>query len=94
MAFTENLDVFFSTGGFGLTVSSGSDTGVGILDMPTEVIADGVVLTTDYRLLVKSEDFTSLSRGSAMTVDGTAYTVREVMLLDDGKITQVMLMKD
>jgi len=29
-----------------------------------------------------------------MTVDGTAYTVREPMLLDDGKIMRVMLMKD
>ena len=29
-----------------------------------------------------------------MTVDGTDYTVREPMLLDDGKIMRVMLMKD
>jgi len=77
-----------------LAVTAGSDTGVGILDMPSEIIADGVVLTTDYKLLVKTEDFTSVTRGSAVTVDGTAYTAREVMLLDDGKITQIMLMKD
>lgn len=94
MAFTEDLDVFFSTAGFGLTVKSGSTTAVGILDMPSEIIADGVVLTTDYKLLVKTSDFSSLARGSAMTVDGTNYTVRESMLLDDGKITQVFLMKD
>jgi len=94
MAFTENLDVFFSTGGFGLAVTAGGDTGVGILDMPSEIIADGVVLTTDFKLLVKTEDFTSVARGSTVLVDGTAYTAREVMLLDDGKITQIMLMKD
>ena len=94
MAFTENLDVFFSTGGFGLAVTAGSDTGVGILDMPSEIIADGVVLTTDYKLLVKTADFPALTRGTAITVDGINYTVREPMLLDDGKITQVMIMKD
>jgi len=93
MAFTENLDVFFSTAGFGLSVTSGAYSGVGILDMPSEIIADGVVLTTDYRLLVKTSDFPVLARGSSMTVDGTAYTVREPMLIDDGKITQVMLMR-
>jgi hypothetical protein len=93
MAFTENLDVFFSTAGFGLSVTSGAYSGVGILDMPSEIIADGVVLTTDYRLLVKTSDFPALARGSSMTVDGTAYTVREPMLIDDGKITQVMLMR-
>lgn len=94
MAFTEDLDVFFSTAGFGLSVTSGSTTAVGILDMPSEIIADGVVLTTDYKLLVKTSDFSSLARGSAITVDGTNYTVRESMLIDDGKITQVFLMKD
>jgi len=93
MAFTENLSVFFSTAGFGLSVTSGDYSGVGILDMPSEIIADGVVLTTDYRLLVKTSDFPALARGSSMTVDGTAYTVREPMLIDDGKITQVMLMR-
>lgn len=94
MAFTEDLDVFFSTDGFGVSVTKGKVTSVGILDMPTEVIADGVVLTTDYKLLVKTSDFTSVSRGDAITVDGTDYTVREPILMDDGKITQIFLMKD
>jgi len=94
MAFDENLDVFFSTAGFGVSVTKGDDTGVGILDMPNEIVADGVVLTTDYKLLVKTADFTSITRGDAITVDGTDYTVREPMLMDDGKITQIFLMRD
>ena len=94
MAFTEDLDVFFSTAGFGVSVTKGDDTGVGILDMPSEVVADGVVLTTDYKLLVKTSDFTSITRGDAITVDGNDYTVREPMLLDDGEITQIFLMRD
>ena len=94
MAFTEDLDVFFSAAGFGVSVTKGAATGVGILDMPSEVVADGVVLTTDYKLLVKTSDFTSITRGDAITVDGNDYTVREPMLLDDGKITQIFLMRD
>ena len=94
MAFTEDLDVFFSTAGFGVSVTKGDTTGVGILDMPSEVIADGVVLTTDYKLLVKTADFSSITRGDAITVDGTDYTVREPVFMDDGKITQVFLMRD
>ena len=45
-------------------------------------------------MVVKTSDFSSVSRGDAMTVDSVAYTVREQMLLDDGKIMRVMLMKD
>ena len=52
------------------------------------------MLTTDYAIVVKTSDFSTVTNGSAMTVDGVAYTVREPMLLDDGKIMRVMLMKD
>jgi hypothetical protein len=57
------------------------------------VISDGMVLTTDYTLTAKASDFGSLIRNDAITVDGVAYTVREAMLLDDGKIVQIALQK-
>ena len=45
MAFTEDLDLFLAD--FGVPVSAGGVTGIGIFDMPSEIVADGVVLTTD-----------------------------------------------
>ena len=94
LAFTEDLDAFFDRPGFTVPVVQGSTTSVGYFESPNEIIADGVVLTTDYAVVVKTSDFSSVSRGDAMTVEGVTYTVREQMLLDDGKIMRVMLMKD
>jgi hypothetical protein len=91
--FQEDLDAFFDTPGFTVSVVLGSTTGVGYFDTPSEIIANGLVLTTDYSVVVKTSDFSSVSQGDTMTVDSVNYTVREPMLLDDGKIMRVMLEK-
>lgn len=89
--FTENLNVFLTD--FGVPVTSGSYTGLGILDMPSEIIAGGMVLTTDYQLTVKTSDFPTLNRGDAITVNSVSYTVREARLADDGQFTNVFMSK-
>lgn len=88
---TENLDVFLAD--FGVSVTAGAITGVGLFDMPTQVVADGMVLTSDYTLTAKTSDFGGVSYGDAITVDGTAYQVREVRRLDDGKFCEIGLSK-
>ena len=94
MAFTEDLSVFLSSADFAVSVTSGATTGLGIFDMPSEIIADGVVLTTDFKLMCESSKFGGLLHGDKVTVDGTAYTVRSASLVDDGAFVEVMLMKD
>lgn len=94
LSFTENLDAFFDLPGFTVPVVLGAVASVGYFESPNEIIADGVVLTTDYAVVVKTSDFASVARGDTMTVEGVPYTVREPMMLDDGKIMRVMLMKD
>jgi len=94
LSFSEDLTAFFDTPGFTETVVHSSATGVGYLDQPDEVIADGLVLTTDYRVTVIASVFSSVSRGDTLTVAGVDYTVRETMLIDDGKVMRIMLTKD
>lgn len=89
MAFTEELDLFLTD--FGVPVSAGAVTGVGVLDMPSQVVADGMVLTTDYKLTVKTSVFGGLLYGNGITVDGVNYQVREAMKVDDGNFTELML---
>ena len=91
MALTEDLDTFLAD--FGVTCTSGATTAKGLLDMPSQVISDGMVLSTDYTLTTRTSSFGSLIRGDSITVDGTAYTVREAMLMDDGKFVQLGLQK-
>lgn len=91
MAFTENLDLFLLD--FGLPVTAGAVTGIGILDMPTQVVADGMVLSSDYTLTAKTADFGGLLYGDGVTVDGVNYQVREVRKLDDGQMCEISLTK-
>lgn len=87
---TEDLSIFFAD--FATPVTAGPVTGPGILDMPTEIIADGTVLTTDYRLTCLTSDFGHLVYGDTILVNDISYTVRETMQLDDGRLCSVMLM--
>ncbi len=91
MAFTEPLDLFLAD--FGLPVTAGDITGVGILDMPTQVVADGMVLTSDYALTAEASKFGNLLYGAAVTVNGVQYTVRDNRLLDDGAFCELALQK-
>ena len=91
MALTEDLSVFLTD--FGVSCTSGATTGLGILDMPSQLIADSMVISTDYQLTAKASDFGSLKYNDAITVDGAAYTVRETRLIDDGRFCEVSLMK-
>jgi hypothetical protein len=93
LQFTEDLDAFFDTPGFTVPVVKGGTISVGYFDSPNELIADGVLLTTDYSVLVKTSDFSAVTNGDKMTVDSVDYTVREAMRLEDGKIMRIMLMK-
>jgi hypothetical protein len=89
MAFSEELDAFLAD--FGVSCTAGATTALGILDMPSQMLSDGMVLTTDYTLTARASKFGGLIRGDSITVDGTAYTVRETMLVDDGKFVQIAL---
>lgn len=94
MAFAEDLSVFLSSADFAVPVTAGSTSGLGILDMPSEIIADGVVLTTDFKLTCLTSQFGNLLHSDKVTVDSVNYTVRSANLLDDGKFVELMLMKD
>ena len=91
MAFLENIDVFLDD--FSDTVVYDGTNYKGILEQPDEVIADGVVLTTDYQLTAKNSDLGALEFESALTVNAIKYTVRSVRKVDDGTFCILSLMK-
>ncbi len=92
MAFTEDLDVFFSD--FNDTVVYSSATYKGILEQPDEMVADGVVMTTDYMLTAKTTDLGALIFDADLTVNGDAYKVRSTRKIDDGSFCILSLMKN
>ena len=91
MALAETLEAFLSD--FGVTCTTENATAVGILDMPSQVLAGDMVLSTDYVLTALASDFGRLQYGDAITVAGVAYTVRETRLIDDGAFVEIGLKK-
>jgi hypothetical protein len=91
MAFTEDLAVFLAD--FGVSITAGAVSGLGLLDMPGELIADGMIITTDYTLRCEASKFGGLGYGTALTVDGVSYQVRDNRLIEDGKFCNITLQK-
>ena len=57
------------------------------------MIADGVVLTTDYELTGKTKDFGSILFDEVIQVNNEDYKVRSVRKIDDGSLCKVSLTK-
>lgn len=93
MPLTEDLDVFFNGDEFAVDCTAGFITAKGIMDMPTEMVAGGAVLSTDYLLTAKASDFGDLVYGSQINVNGVPYTVRDASLVGDGKIVELSLQR-
>lgn len=91
MALTEDLSLFLND--FGVTATSGAISALGILDMPSQVLAGDMVLSTDYTLTARYADFGGLVYGDGITVGGVNYQVRETRQLDDGAFVEIGLMK-
>lgn len=91
MPLTEDLGVFLDD--FGVSCTAGAVTALGILDMPSEVVAGGMVLSTDYTLMARAADFGGLLYGDGITVGGVNYSVREVRQLDDGAFCEIGLQR-
>ena len=91
MAITEDLDVFMAD--FGVSCTAGDTTANGILDMPSEEVIGGMVLSTDYSLTTRFSNFGTLIAGDAIEVDGEDYTVRQNRRIGDGKFVEIALQK-
>lgn len=88
---TENLDLFLAD--FGVPVSSGAITGTGVLDMPDQVVVNGMALTADYQVTVKTSLFGGLLYGAPVIVNGLNYELRECLRVADGAFCVLLLSK-
>jgi hypothetical protein len=93
MAISDTL-AFLNTNEFGITCQIGAGASfVGVLDSPTDLIAGGMALSREYLLLAKTSDVSAAVRGTAITVAGASYTVRENRPIDDGLFSELLLSK-
>ena len=92
MAFTEDLDIFLAD--FGDTVEYLGVNYKGILEQPDEIVADGLVMTTDYELTAKTSELGGLVFDNILKINGDKYKVRSARKIDDGSFCLVSLTKD
>lgn len=78
---------------FGVPVVWGAINATGILDMPSQVVGAGMVISTDYKLTFGTADLPGLDTDDALSVDGAAYTVNRVQMLSDGAFSEAILSK-
>lgn len=90
---TELHNIFLAD--FGVACSVGAVNFKGILDRPDETLnmAGVNVLSTMYALTIKTSDVAAagIASGTAITVAGVAYVVRDVIAQDDGAFSVLTL---
>jgi len=84
-------DVFLAD--FGLNATSGTASGKVLFDQPDNMAFGDMVQTTEYTATFRVVDFPSLAVGNAFTISGKAYTVREVVRIEDGAFARATLAK-
>ena len=91
--FQESLDVFLQD--FGVPCQASGQTFTGVFDMPSDVIGLGHtdVVSTSYSLLAKTSDVAQVAAGTAVTVNGQVFVVREKLQEDDGAFSRLTLRK-
>lgn len=77
----------------GVVVTAGDVTGRGILEQPQRLIQDGYVITTEWSLLARADQFGDLLYGAALTAGGMPFLVREARTLVDGALCEISLEK-
>lgn len=95
MPFTEDAttqNVYLND--FGVSCTSGGTTANGILEQPDQILAGDMIISTEYELTAKTSDFGSLVSSDTITVDGTAFTVRDVRKENDGVFCRLSLSKN
>jgi hypothetical protein len=90
MTITEDPDTFLTD--FGVAVT-GTVSGTAVLDMPDQILAGGLAISTEYSIIGRYSVFGGLKYADTLTVDSVNYTVREVTKIDDGVFCRVALIK-
>lgn len=89
----EDLSVFFNDDLIASDVVDGSTPLRGIYSAPGELIADGMVMSDEHSVLMKSSDCAGWLKGRSITVSGDSFFVRMVFPEGDGKLSRVTLSK-
>lgn len=91
----EDLSVFFSD--FAVPIKWGSVEGSALVNLNDEAVLEelgrGSQVGELVSVLIRTDEFDGLAIGDAVTIDGKAYSVRERVRSQDGKVTRLLCRK-
>lgn len=77
---------------FGSSVTAGAVVGLGIMDRASQIIMNDNVVTVDYALTVRTDQFGDLQYGSIVQHEGLVYRLQhEPLMLADGRFCVMVL---
>ncbi len=91
---TEGIAAIFADTSMTVSVSYGTQCARGFVsreDVPENDALGGVVLVNRHTVTVSAAAFTSLTRDTAITVDGTAYRLRDFRKVGAGERVKLIL---
>jgi hypothetical protein len=79
---------------FGSSVTAGAVVGLGVMDRQSQIIMGDQVVTVDYALTVRTDQFGGLQYGDQVEHEGQAYKLQhEPLRLADGRFCVMVLEK-
>ena len=77
---------------FGSSVTAGAVVGLGFMDRASQVVMNDQVVTVDYALTVRTDQFGGLQYGAQVVHQGQAYRLQhEPLKLSDGRFCVMVL---
>lgn len=71
----EQIDPDLLLADFGVSVTAGAISGIGMLDQNSQISLQGQVIMVNYALTCRTDLFGSLQHGSALTIAGEVFKV-------------------
>ena len=77
---------------FGSSVTAGAVVGLGVMDRTSQIIMNDQVITVDYALTVRTDQFGGLQYGDQVQHEGQTYKLQhEPLKLADGRFSVMVL---
>jgi hypothetical protein len=79
---------------FGSSVSAGAVVGLGIMDRASQIVMNDQVVTVDYAITARTDQFGGLQYGAQVIYEGLAYKLQhEPLRLADGRFCVMVVEK-
>jgi hypothetical protein len=97
MAFAEDMSVFFDPAVFAVSATfapsagGAAQTASVLLDMPTEDVLGGGSLSDEFSMQYAATDLPAIRKGDEGLIAGVRYRVREIRLVEDGRVKRALL---